>query len=184
MIDFTVRAEDSDTLKTLELFFDNYKDTVAQFSNNVLKSQEGIDQDCMVLKAPDGVYELYRTPPDKGFVIVPTNTENPATVAVTPYTTLPIGERYIVADGKAMTLFVKEAEGVRDLKVGHFINLNQMIADLNGTDVEQGIQTAKAHRDAAKKVEEDIERKAKLRALAKNESPEPEPATMTVESNV
>jgi hypothetical protein len=164
MIDLTFRVQDAKTKQVVTLFFDNYKDSVVQFINNVLKG-EGVPTDAFIQKGEDGIYSIYREAADKGWVMG----EADSALTISLYSKLEVGTKYVTTDGDKLALFVKEPDGDIDLKVGNFLNLNDAVDQLNSEEVKVAVDKAFERRDAQKKVEEELARKAKLKALAKNE---------------
>lgn len=162
-----ISVENTTVKNAVELFIDNYKDSIVQFINNIIKGQSGQVSDAAILKDDKtGEFQIFQTAPDKGWVLG----EVDSTLVMIKYTELPVGNKYVIYDGDRLSLFVKEPENAPDLKVGNFQNLNHAVNELNSKDVEDAVTAATERRDAAKKVEEDIERKKKLKALSKNES--------------
>lgn len=164
MQDFTIRVENDKIKYALTLFLDNYKDSVKQFINNVLRNEEGAC-DSEILKKEGDIYEVYEVAPDKGWVLG----EYLGVLAMKPYNEVNLGGKYITSGPNGLDLFLKEPEGQPDLKVGRFISLNDAVKELNSESVQQAIEVAIDRRDSAKRVEEDLQRKAKLKALANNE---------------
>ena len=170
MEQITLNVEDSHVKYAVELFFENYKDQVKVFLDNVLRGETG-SSDSEIIKGEDGTITIYRTSPDKGWVLAEVLAgEYSAPLAPQKYTELPAGIKYVLFDGDKLALFLKEPEGEPDLKIGKFANLNLAFEDLSSEDVKSATEVAISRRDAGKKVDEDIERKAKLKALAKNET--------------
>ena len=162
-----INAEDEHVKYALELFFTNYKDAIVQFVNNVLKNEVG-SSDAEVLKDEDGTITVYRTAPDKGWVL----SDTPDGLAVAKYIDLETGTKYVLFDGDKLALFLKEPAEEPDLKIGVFSNLNHAHQDINSEDVKLATENAISRKEAGKKVEKDIERKDRIKALSKNQTSE------------
>lgn len=161
MQDYIIKVEDDKTKYAVELFFDNYKDSIKQFINNVLRNEVGAC-DAEILKK-EGIFEVYKTAPDKGWVLG----EAPGGLTLKPYTDVDTGHKYVLFDGDKLALYLKEPEGASDLKIGNFLNLNNAVEEIESEDVKKAIDKVIEQRDAAKKVEEDLERKSRIKQLTK-----------------
>ncbi len=163
---FILQVEDVKVGEAFMLFLDNYKDAVTQFMNNIMKGELG-SSDAAIIKE-DGVYSIYRTTPNKGWVLAEEKGA-PVKFQVKEYSSLETGAKYIVQEGDKLALFVKEPEKEPDLKVGMFGNLNDAFSNIDDQEVSDAVELAVSRKNAAKKVEDDVERKAKLKALAANQ---------------
>lgn len=166
MQDFTIRVEDDAVKYAVEIFFDNAKDGMATFINNFLRNEHGAC-DAAVLKGADGVYEIYKTAPDKGWVL---GEQDGSLLQLQKYTEVAEGDLYVCSEGEKLTLYIKEPAGQPDLKIGHFPTINIAAEQIGSKDVEHGIEQAIARRDNARKEDAKLERAEKLHKLAKNET--------------
>ncbi len=150
-----IAVENEHVKMATELFLDNYKDAVVQFINNVLKNEVGAS-DAFVEKTSDGI-KIYQTAPDKGFVLAKVGEE----VQVTRYTSLSTDDKYVVFDGTKLALFLKTEAGKPDIKVGMFLNLNEVIQQFDSESVKLAIDTIKSGIKNALIDQKKAEKKAK-----------------------
>jgi hypothetical protein len=157
MKDFIIKVENDNVGMAVGLLFDNYRDNFATFINNVVKGETG-SADAFVTKNADGIWEVYQTAPDKGFVLAKVGEG----VQVSEYKTLGVDAKYVTYDGDKLALFVKTEAGVPDIKVGKFLNLNEVIVQFDSESVNLAIDTIKAGiKNAAidqKKIQKKIEK--------------------------
>ena len=165
MEQLTIYAEDKATKEGVELFLENYKDQVSQFLLNVLRNETG-EADPTILKDKEGVFTVYRTAPDKGWVLTDFGAPEDTPLVSKQYNTVPTGERYVIFDGDKLALFVKQPEGKPDLKIGKFVDLNMAFAAINSEDVLKAIEIALDRLETNSKEESKLARKEKLKALA------------------
>lgn len=168
MENFNILAENQEVKNALGLFFDNYKEAVVQFLNNVLRNELGAS-DAFIEKDEDGVYKVYHTAPDKGYVLAPVAAAadgKTLLIEAVAYTGLVNDAKYVVFDGQKLALFLKK-EGKPDVKVGHFQNINDVVTQINSESVNNAIETFKKAEENAGKEEAKVERKTKLKKLAK-----------------
>lgn len=170
MQDYTIRVEDDATKYAVDLFLDNAKDGIAQFINNVLRNEHGAC-DATLLKGADGIYEVYKVAPDKGWVLSP-GTDDEGRLVLVSYTTVKDGQKYVLFDGDKLSLYLKEPVGSPDLKVGVFPNLNIAVAQIDSEEVKHALEQAIARRDNAKKEDEKLEAAERRRKLSANETQE------------
>jgi len=164
MLDYVIKVENKFVGDAIGLFFDNYKEHLATFLNNVLKGETG-SADAFIAKDDKGLITIYQTAPDKGNVLGQVD----GAVILTTYTALPVEAKYVVYDGQHLSLFLKQPEGVSDIKIGRFANLNDVVQQIDSESVKTTIDTVKSAIKNAeierKKVEKQA-RKAKMK-LAK-----------------
>lgn len=159
MIDYLIKVENKFVGDAFALFVDNYKEHIATFLNNVLKNETG-SADAFISKDENGVIQMYQTAPDKGIVLGQPEANGP--VDVWKYVDLPVDSKYIIYDGQHLALFLKQAEGVSDIKIGRFANFNDVFTQIDSDSVRDTIQTVKS---AIKNAE--VERKKVEKAAAK-----------------
>lgn len=139
MQDYLVKVENEHVANAVGLFIDNYKDPIAKFVNNVVKNEAG-SADAFISKNKDGVWEVYQNAPDKGFVLGQTATG----VQLVEYKSLSSDDKYAVLDGDKLALFIKTDEGTADIKVGHFLNINEVVTQIDSESVKLAIDTIKS----------------------------------------
>ena len=137
------------------LFFDNYKEHVVSFLNNVLKNETG-SADAFIEKGDNGVINIYQTAPDKGKVLGQVE----GSVILTDYTALPIDAKYVVYNGQHLALFLKQPEGVSDIQIGRFANLNDVVAQIDSESVQDAIAHVKSAIKNAEIERKKVEKKA------------------------
>ena len=168
MQQLVLNTEDGTVKYAFELFIENYRDSIIQFINNVLRNETG-SSDADIVKGEDGTITIYKSTPDKGWVLTEA-LEDGVPLIPAQYVTLADGNKYVTFSGDKISLFVKQDGDTPDLKIGSFPNLNEAFKQIGSDEVNSAIAIAIEKRDAAKKVEEEVERKAKLKALANNET--------------
>ena len=162
MIDLTIKVENKAVGNAVNLLFDNYKEQFAVFLNNVLKNETG-NADAFITKDEQGVINVYQTAPDKGSVLGQVD----GVVSLTQYSTLPVDSKYVTFDGQNLILFLKQEEGVTDLKIGRFANLNDVINQIDSESVTTTIATVKSAIKNAEVERKKLEKKAKKGLLKK-----------------
>jgi hypothetical protein len=173
MQDYTIKVYDDSVKYAFELFLENGKVGIAQFVNSVLQSGHGLT-DAAVIKNADGVYEIHKTAPDKGWVLSKNFNYDGGPLELIQYAQLDAGAKYVLFETDKLTLYVKEPEGHPDLKLGHFPSLSIAADQIEGDDVKNAVEQALARRDNERKEQEKLERAEKLRKLAKNETTQPQ----------
>jgi hypothetical protein len=140
MQDFTVRVENEHVANAFGLFLTNYgQDAITKFINNVVKNDAG-SADAFMLKNKEGVWEIFQYAPDKGWVLA----QSPIGVQVATYKSLSTDDKYVVMDGDKLALFVKTPEGQSDLKIGHFLNINEAVTQIESESVNEAVKIIKA----------------------------------------
>lgn len=163
MIDYVVKVENKFVGDAIGLFFDNYKEHLATFLNNVLKNETG-SADAFISKTENGVIQVYQTAPDKGKVLGQVD----GTVILTDYTALPVDAKYVVYDGQHLALYLKQPDGQSDIKIGRFANLNDVVQQIDSESVRDTIATVKSAINNAEIDRKKAEKKAaKLKKLVK-----------------
>jgi hypothetical protein len=133
---FIIKTENAQVNFALQLFIDNYKDSIVQFLNNVLKGETGYS-DAFIAKDTDDSFTVYHVAPDKGYVLA----ESDGTVQLRAYTDLPEKSKYVIFDGVRLAAFYKTEAGKSDLKFGHFANINDVVKEINSESVTAALNT-------------------------------------------
>lgn len=173
MIEFKLLAENESVANALTLFFDNYREGIVQFLNNVLRNEKG-SSDAFINKSEDGTIQVWFSAPDKGLVIAYNEDETAA--SVTEYSTLANNAKYVLFDGQKLSLYIKK-EGKPDVKVGSFQNVNDVVTQIKSASVVEAIAALNKQEEEAEALEAKIARKEKLKALAKGPQEETETTT-------
>ncbi|HEY0751394.1 MAG TPA: hypothetical protein VGD26_09565 [Chitinophagaceae bacterium] len=134
MIDFTIKVENKFVGDAVVLFFDNYKESIATFLNNVLKGETG-SADAFISKTAEGQLEVYQFAPDKGKVLAQVD----GSVIFTDYKSLALDSKYVVYNGQHLALFLKRPDGESDIQVGRFANLNDVETQIDSESVRDAI---------------------------------------------
>jgi len=145
MIDFTIKAENENVRNSFVAFIQNYKGNVADFMNQILK-QGGEMADCIIDVDPSidsPQIEIFQTAGDKGYVLF--GEDN---VQLGQYVQVEVGDKYLQCQNDGLWVFVKEAEGVPDTKIGFFKNLNDAVNGFNSKAVAEALSKT---REASKK---------------------------------
>lgn len=159
MIDLQIKVENVAVRDAVVLFFDNYKESIATFLNNVLKNETG-SADAFVRKNTNGQLEIYQSAPDKGKVLGQID----GSVILTDYSNLPLDAKYVVFDGQGLVLFLKQPEGQSDIKIGRFANITDAVTEIDSESVETTIQTIKSAIRNAEVEREKVAKQAKKAA--------------------
>lgn len=159
MLDLVIKVENRFVGDAVNLLFDNYKEQFAVFLNNVLKNETG-SADAFITKDEQGVINVYQTAPDKGNVLGQVD----GVVVLTQYSTLPVDAKYVVFDGQHLTLFLKQDEGVSDIKIGRFANINEVVTQIDAENVQITIDTVKSAINNAAVERKKLEKKARKAA--------------------
>lgn len=164
MIDLVIKVENRQVGEAVNLLMDNYKEQFAVFLNNVLKGETGGAADVAIIKDAQGVINVYQTAPDKGLVLGQVVALGP--VELIQYKELAPDTKYVLFDGQNLTLFLKQPDGVTDIKIGRFTNLNEVATQIDSESVTTTIHTIKASIKNAEIERKKVEKKAKkLRKL-------------------
>jgi hypothetical protein len=160
MENLNILVENTHVKKAFDMLLDNYKDQFAIFLNNVLKNEVGAS-DVLIEKGEDGVFKVWQSAPDKGYVLAQVDGK----VQLHEYKTLSTDTKYVVFDGQKLALFLKEEDGTPDSKVGLFLNLNEVVNQIDSPSVQEAIQTVKSNKIndevIAKQVEKRIRKATK-----------------------
>lgn len=157
MIDYVVKVENKFVGDALAVFVDNYKEHIATFLNNVLKNETG-SADAFISKDENGVIQVYQTAPDKGIVLGQAEPNGP--VDVWRYKDLSVDSKYVIYDGQHLALFLKQPDGVSDIKIGRFANFNDLFNQIDSESVTDTIQTVKSAIKNAEIERKKVEKKA------------------------
>lgn len=155
MIEYKINVENKFVGDAITTFFDNYKEHLVTFLNNVLKNETG-SADAFIKKEENGTITVYQTAPDKGRVLGQVD----GAVILTDYTSLPVDAKYVLYDGQHLAMFLKQPEGVSDIKIGRFANLNDVVEQIDSESVRDTIATVKSAIKNAEIDRKKVEKKA------------------------
>lgn len=151
MIDLTISVENEDTKNAFMSFVQQYKDNIAEFMNLLLKNS-GHMADVGIKLNDKNILEITQISPDKGFVMADILTTTAGVdgesveskeVGIVKYSTVEEGDKYMVFKDGAIAVYLKDANGVPDTKIGNFKNLNDGVTMFNSPEVLAQLEKVK-----------------------------------------
>jgi len=141
-----IQFENETVRGAFETFVKNYKEPICQFLNTFLKT-EGYPVDSFI-SVTDDTITIYQTAPDKGEVLF--REEGSTTLTLGGYLSIPVGSTYATIESGSLWLFLKEAEGEPDIKVGQFKNLNDAVKDWDSDSVKDALKQVREFQEKLK----------------------------------
>lgn len=177
MIELKINVENEVIKEAFTNFILNYKVNISDYMNQLVANDGGpIDSD---VTFKDGQITVHHIAPDKGFVLGETGNEE-LPIQIMQYANLEVDKRYILPEKDRLVLFLKEAIGVADYRLGAFKTLPDAMTGFNSEAVKVTMDKINDLKKAKKREEDRT--KTRLERLSKQSEGEIEEAQV-VENN-
>ena len=151
MLELKTKTETEKVKKAFVTFIDSQKENIAGFLTTMLKD-EGENADTQI-KVEENEITIYQLAPDKGFVLVENNVVGELPMKLTKYKTIQEDIKYVTQEKDLIVLYIKKPEGVADIRLGVFKNLNDAVLNINSESVLNTIKMMKEREAAKEKAE-------------------------------
>src|SRR5690242_4389583 len=120
MIDVTIQADTTPVAEGLLVFLKTYRKSICDYLNLELKDK-GQLADCGSI-VDGNIIKFVQVATDKGFVLGETDYYEAGGTALTvqKWSDLGVGKKYVVYTKEGLCCYLKEEDGIPDLKIGEY----------------------------------------------------------------